>query len=307
MPKLRAPFIWTPRQQIAKDFVSAMKEPAERHDGMNRWFLFRTTIDLANTPSDAPTRITVDGRYLLYVNGSLVGRGPVRCSPLAQRFDTYDIAPQLKRGRNVVAVLVHTYGVDTAFYEGARGMWRSVFGEGGLWVDGPVVNTGQAWRCTQTAAWEQDVPRTNDSLGFLESFDANLLSANWADLDFDDSGWDAANVLKAGGGGPDAMYGGMEVTPFPVLIPRGIAPLAENFIRAQGVRWIKAQVPQPDLPIHRRLYDERLQEAAAMSTANVEELLRIDAATTVGRTFDGADTAFTVSYTHLTLPTKRIV
>jgi alpha-L-rhamnosidase len=60
-----------------------------------------------------PTDITVDGRYLLFVNGAQIGRGPVRCSPLAQRFDTYDLAPHLRSGRNVVAVLVHTYGVDT--------------------------------------------------------------------------------------------------------------------------------------------------------------------------------------------------
>lgn len=40
--------------------------------------------------------------------------GPMRCSPLFQRYDSYDIAPHLVAGATVIAALVHVYGVDTA-------------------------------------------------------------------------------------------------------------------------------------------------------------------------------------------------
>ena len=58
----------------------------------NRWFLFRKVLRLDAAPTEAPLSITVDGRYILYVNGRKLGRGPVRCSPLFQRYDDYDIA-----------------------------------------------------------------------------------------------------------------------------------------------------------------------------------------------------------------------
>ena len=123
--KLRAPFVWTPRQAIdpmgfRKHYLGAEARPNEK----NRWFLFRKTVRLATAPSAAPLSITVDGRYVLYVNGAEQGRGPVRCSPLFQRYDDYDLAAAFTAGDNVIAVLVHTYGRDTAFYMGPEEIAR---------------------------------------------------------------------------------------------------------------------------------------------------------------------------------------
>lgn len=296
MTFFRAPFIWTPRQPIAENWLTASRDLPARDDGKNRWFLFRTEVELEAVPATAPADITVDGRYILYVNGEEQGRGPVRCSPLAQRYDSHDIAPALRRGRNIVAVLIHTYGVDTAFYEGVRGLWRPVFGDGGLWVEGPVVDTRQPWRCIQTSAWDQDVEQANHSLGFIEALDANLLPAGWATPDFDDTGWDVARPLLAGGGGPESLYQGMTVRPFPILLPRGIPALREIPVHAQNIRWVRGQRPRPDLPLHLRLYDEPLVPASQDAAHRLEDLLRDEAASTVIRTIDGTDTAFTIDF-----------
>ena len=162
--KLRAPFVWTPRQAIdeagfRKHYLGADARPNEK----NRWFLFRKTVRLAAAPTSAPFSITVDGRYILYVNGAELGRGPVRCSPLFQRYDDYDLAAALGAGDNVIAVLVHTYGRDTAFYETTKGMWQPTFGDGGLWTEGAAetpagavsLSTHEGWRCIQSDAWVQ--------------------------------------------------------------------------------------------------------------------------------------------------------
>ncbi|QNQ08621.1 alpha-L-rhamnosidase-related protein [Sphingomonas alpina] len=296
MTLFRAPFIWTPQQPIAENWLLASRDLPARDDGKNRWFLFRTAVELEAEMTTAPTNITVDGRYILYVNGEEQGRGPVRCSPLAQRYDTHDIASALRPGRNIVAVLVHTYGVDTAFYEGVRGLWQPVFGDGGLWVEGPVVDTRQPWRCTQSAAWLQDVAQANHSLGFIEALDANELPADWAALGFDDSAWDIARPLLAGGGGPESLYQGMTVRPFPILLPRGIPALREFATRARSVRWIKGQRSRPDLPLHKRLYEEPLVPAPLDAARNIGELLGDGEASTAIRTTDGIDTAFTLDF-----------
>jgi len=296
MSELPAPFIWTPRQPIAKDHLIRLRDQPAREDGRNRWFLFRTTVDLDDLPPAAPTDITVDGRYLLYVNGARIGRGPVRCSPLAQRYDTYDLVPHLKRGRNLVAVLVHTYGLDTAFHEEVRGLWRPVLGDGGLWVDGPIVDTRRPWRCIQSHAWAQDVPQSNHSLGFIEWLDANALPPDWSLEAFDDSGWDQARPLVAGGGGPASPYGGMVVRPFPILLPRGIPHLEERFVRATCVCWAKGQLPAPDLPVERRLYEEPLVDLPNGAIRELDAVLHDAAAATRVRTDERVDVAFTLDF-----------
>ena len=55
--------------------------PEPRTEGVNRFILFRRTLDLPTTALSAPVRVTADGRYQLFVNGIQMGRGPARCSP----------------------------------------------------------------------------------------------------------------------------------------------------------------------------------------------------------------------------------
>ncbi|MGH6971405.1 MAG: alpha-L-rhamnosidase N-terminal domain-containing protein, partial [Caulobacteraceae bacterium] len=234
--KLRAPFVWTPSQPIdpmgfRKHYLGAAARPNEK----NRWFLFRKTARLDAAPTTAPFSITVDGRYVLFANGEEIGRGPVRCSPLFQRYDDYDLAAHLRAGENALAVLVHTYGRDTAFYETVKGLWQPTFGDGGLWTEGEArtaagavsLSTRDGWRCIRSEAWAQDTPQSNHSLGFIEDLDARRLPQGWTEAGFDDSDWEEARPLVAGGGGPEAPYGGMETRPFPVLLPRGI-PMLET-------------------------------------------------------------------------------
>ena len=131
----RAPFIWVPEQKVAEDvrFVTVLRGGASRRDdGRNRWYLFRRRFELPVLPERASCDVTVDGRYQLFVNAELVGRGPCRSSPNFQRYDTHDLRPHLRAGQNAVAVLIHVYGIDTAWYEVARGPWQTLFGDGGL-------------------------------------------------------------------------------------------------------------------------------------------------------------------------------
>jgi alpha-L-rhamnosidase len=298
---LRPPFVWTPRQEIdpgggRRVYLGAGGRPFEK----NRWFFFRKRVELPTRPASAPVSITVDGRYVLLVNGERVGRGPVRCTPLFQRYDDYDIAPHLGAGANVLAVLVHTYGTDTAFYETVKGMWQPVFGDGGLWVDGAAegvsLSTDGGWRCTQSTAWTQDVPQSNHSLGFIEDLDGARVAEGWADVDFDDSGWDDAHPLVFGGGGAEAPYGGMQTRPFPTLVPRGIPMLDERLEAAKRIVWIKGLYPDPDLVFHRRSYDEPLVEAPPNAVAREGDLLKLEGAQASVRTQSGRDVAILLDF-----------
>ncbi len=266
-----APFIWTSRQPIdPAGFIATFMGKPRRDDGTNRWFLFRNLVDVKAVPARAPTRITADGRYQLFVNGSRVSRGPVRCTPLDQKYDEVDIAPYLVKGRNVLGAIIHVFGQDKSWYECVKGLWQPSFGDGAFWLDGPVGATDLSWRCIECAAWDTSTPEANHGLANIESFDARVFPHDWLSPDFDDSGWDAVHILEAGGGGPEAPFGGLVTRPFPILAPSGIPPLAEEFVPAKQLAWKSGFVPEPELPISHRAYAEQLTDLPVDAVMEIE-------------------------------------
>jgi hypothetical protein len=80
---------------------------------------FRRVFDLDEVPGRLPLRVSADSRYVLWVNGTEIGRGPIRSQPRRLRYDSYDIADHLRPGRNGVAVLVTYYGHANSFWQPA--------------------------------------------------------------------------------------------------------------------------------------------------------------------------------------------
>ncbi|MFZ4747116.1 MAG: family 78 glycoside hydrolase catalytic domain, partial [Sphingomonas sp.] len=96
----------------------------------------------------------------------------------------------------------------------------------------------------------------NASLGFIELFDARKLPENWHDELFDDSAWLDARALHVDGGGPDQFFGGIDTTPFPILLPNPLPALHEEVRRPETCAYLGAVALRTDLPVHRQLYEE---------------------------------------------------
>ncbi len=284
---VRAPFIWTSKQKIDADgFFAAIRGAPPRSDGLNRWFLFRRRVTLDFKPDRGWFDVTCDGKYKLFINGVRIGRGPVRCSPLFQRYDRYEDVSCFRAGENVIGLLVHTYGVDTAFHEGVHGHWRETFGEGALWLDGELgagapgdsgarvkLGTDLDWRVLECDAWERDTPQVNSGLGFAESMDARRFPNDWALAGFDDAHWDDVQILTAGGGGPEARFGGAITRPFPVLQPSDMPPQAEAFVAPGAIAWAR-EVEVRALPLIEQAYAEPLGPRLAIMEGDLAKLTR---------------------------------
>lgn len=292
----RAPFIWTPRQEISRDLgfrQLVSKGPERREDGVNRWLLFRRRFALTTPAARARLDITVDGRYQLFINGARMGRGPVRSSPHYQRYDSYDLAGVLTAGENVIAVLVHAYGVDTAWYETVKGYWQPFYGDGGLYCDGRIqcqdntvmdVLSDASWRSYICAAWRQDTPRAGWGQDFIEDFDANKMPADWTSINYDDSTWDDVQLLRIPPEPNDRAKGWRAPEPFSCLVANDLPPLAETPVAPERMIAQYAVIPSADIAIDRRLYDEMLTDLPAGLVENPEALLRDDAFMTTVRT-----------------------
>ena len=75
-------------------FAAAIDPEARESNG-----LFRKAFTLDRVPDRVPARITADSRYVLYVNGRELGRGPIRSQFRRLQYDMYDLAPYLVVGR----------------------------------------------------------------------------------------------------------------------------------------------------------------------------------------------------------------
>ena len=255
----RPPFVWLRSQPVdPMGFIGAMSGNPPRQDPVNRWVLMRREIPVDRIPDTCPLDITVDGRYRLTVNGQFAGRGPVRSSPFEQKYSTHDIAAFLHKGVNVIGVLVHVYGVDTAWYEKVKGNWQPVFGDGGLWVRCEPLDlmSDEAWRGLECTAWDNATERMNKGLGFIESLDARDLPAGWDAPGFDADAWDRVRVLCSGGGGPESFFGGLTIEPFPLLEANPLPALNETDRGPAVHLWTRTVETRPDLPVHQAIYAE---------------------------------------------------
>src|SRR5690606_2244293 len=101
------------------------------------------SFDLAERPERFVVHVSADNRYQLYVNGQRVSWGPARGDVLHWRFETIDLAPHLRAGRNVLGAVVWNFSDDAPM---AQLWYRTGFV---LQGDGPserVVDTNVQWR-----------------------------------------------------------------------------------------------------------------------------------------------------------------
>ena len=73
-------------------------------------FLFRNAFVLDKVPKQFIIHVSADNRYKLYVNGKWVGLGPARSDAFNWIYETYDLAPYLRQGKNTLSAEVWNFG-----------------------------------------------------------------------------------------------------------------------------------------------------------------------------------------------------
>ena len=222
--------------------------------------LFRRSFELDTVPEVVPSRIWVDGRYVLRVNGEEVGRGPVRAEPRSAHYDVMDLAAHLRTGTNVVSVTARHFGAAVSWWTPVPPTYSlgggSLVFEALLGADWLVSD--RSWRASPGTAWSP-VPVPGDVACLpLESFDARRHPLDWESPSFDDAAWPAATVITP-------VHTGAHGDPHPPSEPFGMLrpPVRTGFpgggthrARPMGVRTVAAVDPIDD-PVRQVLDDER--------------------------------------------------
>ena len=87
--------------------------------------------------------MSADNRYRLFVNGEQVSSGPQRSDLMHWRYETVDLAPHLRAGRNVLAALVWNWGAERPVAQFSR---QTAFLLQGDSPREAVVNSGPEWK-----------------------------------------------------------------------------------------------------------------------------------------------------------------
>jgi alpha-L-rhamnosidase len=108
-------------------------------------FLFRHTFELEAQPESFIIHVSADNRYRLFVNGKPVGLGPARGDLMHWYFDTFDIASELKTGKNTLAAMVWNFGEQMPL---AQISHRTAFILQGNST--AIANTNNNWKVTHS-------------------------------------------------------------------------------------------------------------------------------------------------------------
>ncbi|WP_156367862.1 alpha-L-rhamnosidase C-terminal domain-containing protein [Brevundimonas sp. Leaf363] len=131
-------------QVQAQEWITQSQAPTDAQARQSVTLQFRREIDLPRVPASLQVNVTADNRFILYVNGQRLGAGPARGDLGHWRYETLDLAPYLRVGRNVVAAEVWNDGRNRpAAQVSDRTGFRLETVDRAL---ASLLDTGPAWR-----------------------------------------------------------------------------------------------------------------------------------------------------------------
>lgn len=197
---------------------------------------FRKAIVLKFIPKKYVIHVSADNRYRLYVNGRRIGEGPARGDLTHWSFGSYDLAPYLKVGKNVLAAEVWNMGTFAPVAQ--------IFNETGFLVQVDSLqtvdnheqynivnnfNTDASWKVMRDSAYSPTALNVGGVLHsyFVTGTGDRVAGVNfpwgWQDIDYDDSHWVKATIIETpvapAGYGTDNQW---------TLVPRSIPQMEHN-------------------------------------------------------------------------------
>ncbi len=163
---------------------------------------FRRSFELSERRSKFIVHVSGDNRYELYVNGAFVCMGPMRGDLQHWRYETVDLGPFLRKGKNVVAAMVVNWGPGRmkAQFSSMTAFFLSGHGEKERFIrtddDGWKVYWNKAYS-VRPVRWMYAI---DISSGWycgnpMDRIDGSKYPWGWERIDYDDSGWVGAKWL----------------------------------------------------------------------------------------------------------------
>ena len=241
-----------PESGIQSSFIWSTSTQA---DGEQAYVAFRKSINLDETSSPAMLQLFADSRYMLWINGKYVLRGPCRFNPERPEYDVVDIKSYLQKGKNTIVVLVHNYGnaINGRIMKHVPGLAAI------LEISGKeILRTDATWRYNDKTRHQ---PSAHSWNSVPDAIDARIDKGEWILAEFDDSSWKYASTIDGNQWGK--MYS------------REIPLAAETELKNIAILPIKKVLNQ-QLPIELTAGEELLLDLGQMAMSYAEMDLDAD-------------------------------
>jgi len=217
------------------------KEEDEAKGG--RFVYFRKIFELRKGRHNCALRISADSRYLLYVNGIPVSRGPCKGDRFTWHYEEVEVGEYLKEGTNVFAAQVLRYPYAG---EGNQSVWRTRLP--GLYVHAVIrdkqntqtadAHTDESWECIKDEAITLSQGVYTQFLGISEAVDGFKRPFGWTEAGYVSEKWEKASRYVF-----DIVHG--ELKPWE-LRKRPIPFLYETERKFVGISQLSAKGSKPD-------------------------------------------------------------
>ena len=157
---------------------------------------FRKVIEVPNVPEHFVVHVSADSLFILSVNQREVGRGPARSDLAHWKYETYDLAPFLKPGRNEIAATVWSLGVST----GAQISDQTAFVLHGISSEASAADTDDTWQVEDDKGVEMlptppEVRRSYFVAEPAERIDGALFDWSWNNASSSRGKWEKASPI----------------------------------------------------------------------------------------------------------------
>ncbi len=158
---------------------------------------FRKTIELQAKPEKFVVDVSADNQFILYVNGKEAGRGPSRGDLAHWRYETYNIAPLLRSGKNTLAALVWHFGTHAAIAQISE---RTGFLLHGASEAERIADTNDTWEAELETGIETIRPKVNGYFAAEPGVRIDGAKLDWNAASGDSSGGNWAKAVTLGRG-----------------------------------------------------------------------------------------------------------
>ena len=166
----------------------------------NNWAYFRKEFTISKTVNIGKLYVTAHDNYKVYLNGTLLGRGPAQSDPVEMmQYNSYDISSNLVQGTNVIAVVAYWKGQSGM--AGVKGSPSFILESDIKFTDGTstTVKTDKTWKALATTPWNESSAIRGPSYSMctaVEDYDARKEVNGWINSGFNDSSWASAQIVS---------------------------------------------------------------------------------------------------------------
>lgn len=210
----------------------------------NTWMSFRKSLTIDEVPEVVEAHMAVDSKFWLWINGEMVrfegglSRGPSQAgawdrkqkiTPANSWYETVNIQPFLKKGKNTIAILVWYWGRET--HKGTH----IDSGKGGLLFSAQIGNqhliSDASWKAIQHPGYDNTIePASKNLVQYSVRYKAQIAMNDWTDqawytADFNDRTWPLA--VAKGKAGVSPWYN-LEKNIVPPLVNHGLQNYANH-------------------------------------------------------------------------------